>query len=80
MLFTIINHIFCVPKDIGMLLDLLKLIILAGSNFGEGLNKVVSLLVLQTKPTLLSILIIFIVKAKRKTTKISYIFRYFSIL
>ena len=62
-----------------MLLDLLKLLILAGSNFGEGLNKVVSLLVLQTKSITLLILIIFIVKAKRKTTKISYIFPYFSI-
>jgi hypothetical protein len=70
---------FCAPKDISVLLDLLKLIILAGSNFGEGLNKVGSLLVLQTKPTTLSILIIFIVKAKRKTTKRSYIFPYFSI-
>jgi hypothetical protein len=54
MLFTIIKNMFCAPKDISVLLDLLKLIILAGSNFGEGLNKLGSILVLHTKPTTLS--------------------------
>jgi len=37
-LFIIISYIFWAPTDIGVLLDLIKLISLAGSNFGEGVN------------------------------------------
>ena len=57
-------------KDRGVLLDLIKLISLARSNSGEGANKVVYVLVFQTKPIIPSIFRIFIVKAKSKTTKI----------
>ena len=65
-LFIIISHIFWAPTDIDVLLDLIKLISLAGSNFGEGVNYFAYLLVFQTKPITPSIFRIFIMgHAKR---------------
>jgi hypothetical protein len=69
-LFIIISHIFWAPTDIDVLLDLIKLISLAGSNFGEGINQFAYLLVFQTKPITPSIFRIFIVKSKSKITRI----------